>query len=59
MRAVLCCMRGLNSMINMINKATAVCKHVYRAVPAALNIRSIRNGLVKINKIRPLKLPIN
>ena len=59
MRAVLICSAVLNSMTNMINKATAVCKHVYRAVPAALNIRSIRNGLIKINKIRPLKLPIN
>ena len=44
------CSAGLNSMINMINKAAAVCKHVYHAVPAALNIRTSRIN----NKIRPL-----
>ena len=54
MLAVLIFIAVLNSTINMINKAYAVCKHVYHAVPAALNIRSTRNGLVKINKIRPL-----
>ena len=53
MRAVLIFNAAFNSMINMINKAAAVCKHVYHAVPAAPNIRSVRNGLVKI-KFAPL-----